>query len=215
MAVYGYARVSTGQQHTENQLLCITEKSGYTVDKFFEDKGVSGSTPALERPAFKELFELLKEGDTLLVSKTDRLSRDLVNSLQTIQQILDKGVNLVFLSLGTSPIVMNGIMGKMLIVMSSLVSEWELHTLKARTREGLERTKKSGTILGRPISISKNKIEKIQRLYKEEGYTQQMLSERFNISAKTIGKLLKMSPEEIEERENLREKQKRQIRDNK
>ena len=215
MAVYGYARVSTDQQHTENQLLSITEKSGYTVDKFFEDRGVSGSVPALERPAFKELFSLLKENDTLIISKTDRLSRNLVDSLVTIEKILDKGVNLVFLSLGTSPIVMNGGFGKLIVILNSLFAEIELDTLKARTRDGLERTKKSGTILGRPLSISKAKILKLQRLYKEEGYTQQMLSERFNISMKTIGKLLKMSPEEVEERENLREKQKRQIRDNK
>ena len=215
MATYIYARVSRSDQTTQNQVLNISEKSGYVIDRVFEDHGISGSVPALDRPAFKELFELLKEGDTLLVSKTDRLSRNLVDSLVTIQQILEKGVNLVFIQLGVAPIVMNGIMGKMMIVMSSLVAEWELENLKTRTRDGLERTKKSGTILGRPVSISKNKIEKIQRLYKEEGYTQQMLSERFNISAKTIGKLLKMSPEEIEERENLREKQKRQIRDNK
>lgn len=215
MATYIYARVSRSDQTTENQVLNISEKSGYVIDRVFEDHGVSGSIPALERPAFKELFELLREGDTLLVSKTDRLSRNLVDSLVTIQQILEKGVNLVFIQLGVAPIVMNGIMGKMMIVMSSLVAEWELENLKSRTKEGLERTKKSGTILGRPVSISKSKILKLQRLYKEEGYTQQMLSERFNISAKTIGKLLKMSPEEIEEREALREKQKRQIRDNK
>ena len=214
MAVYGYARVSTDQQHTENQLLSITEKSGYTVDKFFEDRGVSGSVPALERPAFKELFDLLKDNDTLIISKTDRLSRNLVDSLVTIEKILDKGVNLVFLSIGTSPIVMNGGFGKLIVILNSLFAEIELDTLKARTREGLERTKKSGTILGRPISISKNKILKLKKLY-SEGYTQIQLSERFNLSAKTIGKLLKMSPEEVEERENLREKQKRQIRDNK
>ena len=211
--VYAYTRVSTEDQSTDAQKLEIEKLSGRNVDQYFCEN-ISGTVNALDRPEFKRMYDLLEEGDIVIFLKVDRISRTIIDVHQSLKNLLDKGVGIVILQIGKD-VVQQGIMADLLISVLAAWAQGERQFISERTTAGLAAKKAKGVILGRPLSISKAKILKLQRLYKEEGYTQQMLSERFNISMKTIGKLLKMSPEEVEERENLREKQKRQIRDNK
>lgn len=214
MATYAYTRVSTDQQSTDAQRMEIEKLSGRKVDEYFCEN-ISGSIRCIDRPEFKRMFDQLKQGDVVIVLKVDRLSRDMSDVHLILKTLIEeKKVGVVILQIGAD-IIQRGIMANLLISILAAWAQGERELISERTTAGLAAKKAKGVILGRPLSISKAKILKLQRLYKEEGYTQQMLSERFNISAKTIGKLLKMSPEEIEERENLREKQKRQIRDNK
>ena len=53
-----------------------SNESGYKLDYWFADEGISGATPARDRPKFKELVEKIRSGETLVVSKIDRLGRD-------------------------------------------------------------------------------------------------------------------------------------------
>lgn len=214
MATYAYTRVSTDQQDVLAQKLEIEKLSGRHIDEYFCEN-ISGAIRCTDRPEFKRMYDQLKEGDVVIALKVDRLSRDMIDVHQVLRDLLEnKGVGVVILQIGTD-LIQRGIMSNLLISVLAAWAQGERELISERTTAGLAAKKAKGVVLGRPIAISKNKIEKIQRLYKEENYTQQMLSEKFNISMKTIGKLLKLSPEEIEERENLREKQKRQIRDNK
>jgi len=214
MATYAYTRVSSAEQSTDAQRIEIEKLSGRNVDRYFCEN-ISGTIDALDRPEFRRMYNQLVQGDVVIFLRVDRISRSMIDVHQVLKNLLEeKKVGVVILQIG-GDIIQKGIMANLLISILAAFSESERQLISERTTAGLAAKKAKGVILGRPLSISKAKILKLQRLYKEEGYTQQMLSERFNISMKTIGKLLKMSPEEVEERENLREKQKRQIRDNK
>jgi DNA invertase Pin-like site-specific DNA recombinase len=82
MAMFGYGRVSTGQQTAENQRLEL-EKAGYQIeaDYWFADEGVSGKVSASQRPAFKQMLGKIRKGETLVVAKLDRLGRDAIDVL--------------------------------------------------------------------------------------------------------------------------------------
>lgn len=83
MAIFGYGRVSTAQQDTENQRLEL-EQAGWTFDFWFTDV-VSGKTPAMQRKAFSELLGKIRDDETLVVAKLDRLGRDAIDVLQTVR----------------------------------------------------------------------------------------------------------------------------------
>ena len=79
MTIFGYSRVSTTEQHTENQRLEI-ESSGYNIDYYFEET-VSGKTCISERKEFSKLLNQIRDGETLIVSKLDRIGRDAIDVL--------------------------------------------------------------------------------------------------------------------------------------
>lgn len=84
---FAYGRVSTGLQETLNQRLEL-ENAGWVIDFWFSDT-VSGKTHAAQRPAFRELLSKIRDGETLVVSKLDRLGRDAIDILQTVRMLGD------------------------------------------------------------------------------------------------------------------------------
>jgi DNA invertase Pin-like site-specific DNA recombinase len=149
MAIFGYGRVSTGQQTTENQRLEI-EQAGYLIQPefWFADEGISGKVSASQRPAFIKLKEQIRSGETLVVSKLDRLGRDAIDVLQTVKELGTKGVKVIVHQLGNTDLTSPA--GKLLLMMLSAVAEMERDLLVERTQAGLARAKAEGKILGRP-----------------------------------------------------------------
>ena len=89
-----YVRTSTSEQTIEHQL-SQAEQAGFTFDDVIEDEGVSGvSTPLAERPNGKRLFDLLRDGDTLVVRWVDRLGRNYDDIQKNIRLFLDRGVTI-------------------------------------------------------------------------------------------------------------------------
>ena len=133
MAVFAYLRVSTTEQTTENQKLEI-ERSGLTPDYWFSDQGVSGSRPAASRPEFQRLLTQIRDGETLVVSKLDRLGRDAIDVQQTIKSLQARNIKVIVLALGgtdlTSPT------GTLLMTMLAAVSQMERELLIERTQAG-------------------------------------------------------------------------------
>ena len=86
MAIFAYSRVSTKEQTTDNQKLDI-ERAGYKVDYWYSDDGVSGKVSASQRPQFKALLSQIRDGETLVVSKLDRLGRDAQDVGATIKAL--------------------------------------------------------------------------------------------------------------------------------
>jgi DNA invertase Pin-like site-specific DNA recombinase len=86
MAHFGYGRVSTTQQTTDNQRLEL-EQAGYQIepDFWFADEGISGKVSASQRPAFKAMLGQMRKDEVLVVSKLDRLGRDAIDVLQTVR----------------------------------------------------------------------------------------------------------------------------------
>ena len=89
-----YVRTSTSEQTIEHQL-SQAKQAGFTFDDVIEDEGVSGvSTPLAERLNGKRLFDLLRDGDTLVVRWVDRLGRNYDDIQKNIRLFLDRGVTI-------------------------------------------------------------------------------------------------------------------------
>jgi putative DNA-invertase from lambdoid prophage Rac len=159
MATYSYTRVSTKlTQTTENQDKLIAD-AGFAIDKVFADVGVSGSTPAFERPAFKEMLSVLKENDQVVCIMIDRLGRTASDVLQTVEYFKEHKIKLRVLQLDM--IDLTSSMGKLVLTMLAAVAEMERNLTIERVTAGLARTKAQGTILGRQMQHSPDKIKVI------------------------------------------------------
>ena len=99
MAIFGYGRVSKTLQNTINQKLEL-EQAGFNIDFWFSDTGISGKTCASQRPEFARLLEKIRDGETIVVSKLDRLGRDSIDVLQTVRMLSDRQIKVIVHQLG-------------------------------------------------------------------------------------------------------------------
>jgi len=182
MAVFGYGRVSTSTQHTENQRLEL-EAAGFKIDYWFSDTGVSGKTCASQRPEFALLLDKIRDGETLVVSKLDRLGRDAIDVLQTIRLLGSRGIQVIVLQLGK--VDLTSVAGKLLLTMLVAVAEMERDLLVERTTAGLERAKAQGKILGRPSKTTKEQQQEIATRL-ESGATVSSLAREYAVSRASI-----------------------------
>jgi len=154
-SMIAYVRVSTEDQTTENQRRAISEK--YKVAKWFADNGLSGAIPAAQRPELSKLIEYVREGDTVVVVAIDRLGRNTIDVLTTVEVLAKKGVSVISLregfDLGT-PI------GKAMLAMLAAMAELERENIKARQRAGLDRARAEGRNLGRIKEIDDRAVVK-------------------------------------------------------
>jgi len=148
MTIIAYLRVSTDDQTTENQRRVI--ESRYSVSKWFVEQGVSGSTPALQRPSLSELLSYVRESDLVVVVAIDRLGRNTIDVLTTVEALRAKDVSIVSIREGFD---LSTPAGKLMLTMLAAVAEIERENLKARQMAGIERAKSEGKALGRAKSI--------------------------------------------------------------
>lgn len=158
--VFAYARVSTVTQLTENQREQI-KQAGYTIEKRrYVEEQISGSVPALQRPGFASLLDRLEEGDTVVVTKLDRLGRDSIDVQQTVNLFLERGVRLVVLQLGNLDLTSKA--GALMVKMLAAVADFERDLIIERTQAGLARAKAEGKRLGRPTKTTAGERAKIR-----------------------------------------------------
>lgn len=152
--LFGYGRVSTLAQNTDNQRLEL-KQAGYDIPSrlWFADVGISGKIPAKQRPSFAKLLVKLDEGDSLIVAKLDRLGRDAIDVLQTIEDLRSLKVRVKVLNLGDNDVTSPH--GKLMLTMLAAVAAMERDLLIERTQAGLAKAKADGKILGRRQSLSK------------------------------------------------------------
>ena len=169
MAVYGYARVSTKSQldnnsleQQEQEILAKYENANVVKEQF------SGATT--NRPKLNWLLNnKLKEGDTLVVCKLDRLARNTVEGIEIVQSLFDKGVSVHVLNVG---LLENTTMGKFFLTTLLAVAEMERNTIIERTQAGKEIAKKNPNFReGRPKVHSKKKVEHAIELLEETDAT--------------------------------------------
>ena len=146
--IYGYGRVSTADQTTENQRLEL-EAMGHSLpaQRWFADT-ISGKVPALQRPQFAKMMDRMEAGDMLLVSKLDRLGRDMIDVMRTLRLLADRGVRVKVQALGDTDLTSTA--GKAVVGILAAVAEMERDMLVERTQAGLSRAKAEGKQLGRP-----------------------------------------------------------------
>lgn len=182
MSTFGYGRVSTTNQSTENQRLEL-EQAGYKIDFWFEDAGISGKTHASQRPQFQKMLERIRQGEALIVSKLDRLGRDAVDVLQTVRQLQEREVHVIVYQLGNTDLTSPA--GRLLLTMLSAVAEMERDLLVERTQAGLERAKSEGKQLGRPSkTTAEDRRNILDRLRAGDAVSQ--VARDFKVSRATI-----------------------------
>jgi len=151
MAIFGYGRVSTKDQTTENQRREI-ESAGYSIAYWYADEGVSGKVSASQRPQFAKMLGQIRDGETLVVSKLDRLGRDAQDVGAMIKALAARRIEVVVLQLGK--LDLTSAAGKLMLTMLAAVAEMERDLLVERTQSGLARAKAEGKTLGRPTSTN-------------------------------------------------------------
>lgn len=185
MTVFAYARVSTNDQTVENQKLEIQNAGFALAEEFwFCDSGVSGSVPAMEREAFKNLVSKIRTGETLVVSKLDRLGRDSIDVLNTLALLKKLKVKVVCLQLGT--LDLNSAAGKLMLTMLSAVAEMERDMLIERTKAGQARAWNEGKQRGRPVLTTAKQRQQIKELLKNEKTSVSQVARDFNLSRATV-----------------------------
>ncbi|MCR6741003.1 recombinase family protein [Aeromonas dhakensis] len=178
MAVIGYLRVSTGEQSVEAQRHSIEQI--HKVETWFADEGVSGAVKALDRSEFSELFKFVRKGDTLIVPAVDRLGRDTIDVLHTVEALQAKGVSIISLREGfdlSTPI------GKAMLTMLAAVAELERSNIKARQMAGIAKAKAEGKTLGREKTIDDTAVAIWRR---ENAASIQTTAEHFGISPASV-----------------------------
>lgn len=172
----GYARVSTQEQNLDLQLEALT-KAG--CEKIFDDK-ISGSRT--ERPGLNKLLEMLREGDTLVVWKLDRLGRSVKNLVDLVGELHKKGVQ--FRSL-TDSIDTGTSSGRFFFHVMASLAEMERELTVERTRAGLEVARQLGRKGGRKRQMTDSKIESAKKLL-ENGVPPRDVAKNLGVSVPTL-----------------------------
>lgn len=152
---FGYLRVSTDEQTVLNQKLVIekwAEDNDYKILDFFEDSAISGKIPAIDRPAFKEMLNLVRSDrvDSVIVYELSRVGRtfwetlDAIKSIEKYSPLISCSPKEIFLQT-TDPSVR-----KLMIGILTWVAERERDMLIQRTKDGMIRAKMAGKNIGRP-----------------------------------------------------------------
>jgi DNA invertase Pin-like site-specific DNA recombinase len=182
MVIFGYGRVSTREQTTENQRLEI-ENAGFKVDYWFTDEGISGKTHASQRPQFVAMLDKIRDGETLVVSRLDRLGRDAEDVLGTVRTLAERKIEVIVLQLGKLDLGSSA--GKLMLTMLSAVAEMERSLLVERTQAGLVRAKAEGKVLGRPSKTTPAQREEMKSRY-ATGETVSALARTYGISRASV-----------------------------
>jgi putative DNA-invertase from lambdoid prophage Rac len=198
--VFAYARVSTVEQLTENQREQISS-AGYKIEprRFVEEK-VSGSVPALQRPGFKKLLEKLEPGDTLVVTKLDRIGRDSIDVQKTVELCAEAGVRLVVLQLGNLDLTSSS--GALMIKVLAAVADFERELIIERTRAGQERARAAGTHMGRPSKTDEAQRQVI-RSRLASGETVSAVARDYKVSRATVIAIRGDEPDRLPIRSSL------------
>ena len=151
----GYARVSTRDQNLDLQKEALA-KAG--CDKIYED---TASGAKASRQGLALAFEVLREGDSLVVWKLDRLGRSVKNLITLVGDLAQRGIH--FKSL-TDNIDTSTTSGRFLFHVMASLAEMERELLPERTNAGLEAARKRGRVGGRKRAMTDSKIESAKRL---------------------------------------------------
>lgn len=153
MSMIGYARVSSVGQSLEVQKQKLTNEG---CDIIREEK-VSGRK--LEnRPELKTLLEFIREGDTLVVCKIDRLARSVGDLSHIVQRLTEIGANLKVID---QPVDTSTPIGKCFLQMLGVFAEFENDIRAERQRDGIVRAKERGVYKGRKQSIDRGKVKEL------------------------------------------------------
>lgn len=185
MSRVAYYRVSTSDQTIAAQRHAL----GGSFDKEFGDDGISGSTPAAQRPGFSALLNYVREGDEVHVFAVDRLGRDALDVQATVRELLQRGVAVEVRGLGR---IAQGV-GELILAVLAQVADMERQRIVERCEAGRQKARQSlqetglthrgKESLGRP---QKADPESVKAWRKANSASIAKTAEHFKLSSATI-----------------------------
>jgi len=189
MALVGYARVSSIGQSLTAQL----DKLG-RCDQVFREKA---STASGKRPRLDTCLESVREGDTLVVTRLDRLARSILHLCQIAAKLEDKGVNLQVLdqNINTADVT-----GRLLFNMLGAIAQFETEIRAERQREGIQRAKERGVRFGPAKKLDPAQIAELQQK-RRDGALIKTLMKKYHLSRSSVYRYLneEIFPADIED----------------
>jgi DNA invertase Pin-like site-specific DNA recombinase len=177
----GYIRVSTFEQNTDRQL------EGIKLDKAFTDKASGKDT---NRPAFDDLMEFVREGDTVIVHSMDRLARNLDDLRQIVQRLTGWGIRIQFIKESLTFTGDDSPMATLMLSIMGAFAEFERALIRERQREGVALAKQRGAYRGRKRSLSESEITELRQRI-DAGEKKATVARDYHISRETLYKYLR------------------------
>lgn len=180
MALYGYARVSSTDQDLSIQLEAL-KAAGCDIVRSEKRSG----TTVHGRPELQNLLEFVREGDTLVVTRIDRLARSVGDLQDVVRDLKSKGV---FLKATEQPIDTGTAAGKAFLSMLGVFAEFETNLRRERQLEGIAKAKAAGVYAGkgRPVSVPTEKIVNL----KAQGLGPSAIAKALGVSRMSIHRVL-------------------------
>lgn len=181
----GYARVSTAEQSLDMQIDALKKAGCHHV---FTDIASGAKGAKSHRPGLEKALEYLREGDTLVVWKIDRLGRSLVHLVQTVDALRERGIG--FRSLTDAGIDTTTRNGKMLFNLFATLAEFERDLISERTKASLAVARARGRKGGRRFMVTPDKLAKARALMEKRGMTVGEAAKALNIGRSTLYRAL-------------------------
>ena len=178
MVLVGYARVSS-----VGQSLDVQRDKLKHCDKLFEEKK-SGTSD--KRPRFQACIEYVREGDTLVVTRLDRLARSTLHLCQIAEQLKGKQVHLQVLDQNINT---GDATGRLLFHMLSAISQFETELRAERQMDGIAKAKERGVRFGQKKRLTAHQVAELQGR-RQEGTLIKDLMEYYGISKATVYRYL-------------------------
>ena len=178
----GYARVSTDDQNLDLQLDAL-HKAGIGDDRLYSD---TASGKNADRKELLACLKALREGDTLVVWRLDRLGRSLPDLVRIVGELEQKGVS--FESL-TEKIETGSAAGKLVFHVFAALAEFERNLIRERTRAGLVAARARGRAGGRKPKLTEAQIKEINEMVSAQKLPIGRIAELYGVSRTTIYKV--------------------------
>jgi DNA invertase Pin-like site-specific DNA recombinase len=176
----GYARCSTDQQDLTVQRQAL-EALGVESGRIYADHGLTGTNR--DRPGLRDALAACREGDTLVVTKLDRLARSVPDARDIVDELTKRGVKLQLAGSVHDP---NDPIGKLLFNVLAMVAEFESDLIRSRTREGMKLAKQRGRLKGKQPKLSDLQVAHLGELHDAGDHTVSELMDLFGVGRGTI-----------------------------
>lgn len=177
----GYARVSSYGQSLDIQLEKL-RSSG--CGRVFQEKASAVSTTG--RPELQRMLDYLREGDTLVITRLDRLGRSVLDLTQIVRGLQDKGVELQVIDQAIST---DTPAGKLTFHIMSAMAEFERELIQERAQEGRLKAMERGTKFGPKARLDEAQIEMLRHEFASPDCNRSELAARYGISRSSLYRL--------------------------
>lgn len=181
MGLVGYARVSTVSQNLESQ---VHQLERHGCEPIFADR-YTGRTRR-DRTQLAEMLKYLRKGDVVVITKFDRLARNLKDLLNLMDEIHAKGATVQSLGQDFDTATETG---RLMFQVMGVVAEYERECIRQRTLEGLAAARADGRVGGRPRALNERQVRVVWDLHRQ-GDSMRTIADVINVSVGTVHRVI-------------------------